>query len=493
MAGVLVRTGAVAGPAASDRAPGSTFFVIGQAERGPTDAPVRVTSGTEFRRLFGGRTTYSTLDAQLRTFFEEGGGRAVVLRIVGPAATIGALSTPLQDRGSTPAPTLSVKATSAGAWSSRVSVQVLDGPTTGVFRIKVLVDGVVLEDFANLHSPAEAVSVINTSARASAYIRLTDAGSAAAAPANNPAVVGPLTLTAGGDDRASINTASYLAGLALFDDTYGDGAIAIPGLGSAVHDALIEHADAHNRIALLSSERGTDAADLLAQAAAANAPRAGLFGPWIRVPDGAGGYTTVSPEGFVAAARSRAHNETGPWRAAAGEIAKARYVLGTDQVFTVSDAADLEAGKVNVLATVAASVRVYGWRSLSDDPANWMFLSAADLVNRLSVAAKTLLEPYVFAPIDDKGHLLSSIAAALEGLVKPLAAAGALYAYSERDEASGAVTQRDPGYRVSVSGDLNTAASLAGNAVYAQLGVRPAPTAALVVLDITKAGVLAAL
>lgn len=493
MAGVLVRTGAVSGPAASDRAPGSTFFVIGQAERGPSDVPVRVTSGPEARRIFGGATTYSTLTSQLNTFFEEGGGRAIALRVVGPGATVGGVATPLQDRGTTPAPSLSIKATSAGAWSSRVSVETLNGPTNDVFRIKVRLDGKVVEDYANLRSPAEAVSIINSSGRASAYIRLTDAGSTATAPLNNPAPAGPITLTAGSDDRAAITTPSYVAALDLFDDSFGDGAVSIPGMGSAVHEALIAHADAHNRIALLSSERGTEAADLLAQAAAVDAPRAGLFAPWVRVPDAAGGYQTVSPEGFVAAARSRAHNVAGPWRAAAGAISKAKWVLGTDGAFSAADSADLEGGKVNVLTTIAASVRVYGWLSLSEDSANWLFLSSADLVNRLSVQAKAALEDYVYNPIDDKGHLLSSIAAALEGLVKPLADQGALYAYSERDEATGAITPRDPGYKVAVSGEANSLASLASNAVYAQLGVRPAPTAALVVLDITKAGVLAAL
>lgn len=493
MPGVLIRTGATSGPAAPGRSPASTFFVIGQAERGPTDAPVKVESMAEFVRVFGSSTTYSTLYDSLRTFFEEGGSRAYVLRIVGDAAATGTLSTALQDRGPTPGPTLSVRAVSAGAWSSRVSLEVMDGSTAGTFRLRVKLDGEVIEDYANLKSPADAVTQVNDSARSSAYIRLTDAGSTATAPANNPAVTSAdVTLSAGSDDRATIVTADYVAGLDLFTEGLGDGAVAIPGMGSAVHEALIEHANVYNRIALLSSERGTDKATLLAQAGALDAQRAGLFAPWIRVPVDGGGTKVVSPEPYIAAVRARAHDMTGPWRAAAGEIAKARWVSAPDQTWSVADTNELDDGKVNAIVNVAAAVRNYGWRSLAADATNWRFLSSADLINRVTVMAKALLEPYVYAPIDDRGHLLSAIAGTLEGIVKPLADLGALFAYIEQD-ATGANVERDPGYKVVVDANLNPVPSLANNQVFAQLGLRPAGTAAMIYLDITKASVTAAL
>lgn len=492
MPGVQIRTGATSGPAAPGRSPASTFFVVGQAERGPTTAPVRVNSMSEFVRVFGTSTTYSTLYDTLRTFFEEGGSRAYVMRVVGPAATKGQLASSLQDRhATTPVATLSVAAVSEGAWSSRVSVKVLDGAATGVFRLQVLLDGRVVEDYANLHNPAEAVAQINDSPRASSYIRLTNMGSATGAPLNNPAVtVSPVTLTAGADDRASIVTGDYTDALTLFTDGLGDGAVSIPGLGSAVHAALIAHADAFNRVALLSAERSADEATLLSTAASLDAARAGLFAPWIKIPDGAGGTKVISPEGYIAAVRARAHDVTGPWRPAAGEVAKARWVLAPDAIFP--NANDLDEGKVNVIVSIAASVRNYGWRSLSQDTLNWRYLSSADLVNRVVVEAKRLLEPYVYAPVDDRGHLLGAIAGTLEGLVKPIADAGGLFGFMEEDE-TGTQVERDPGYKIVVDGALNSRQVLAGNEVYAQLGLRPAPSAALIFLDVTKASVTAAL
>lgn len=496
MPGVDITVGAVSGSTAPGRSPAATFFTVGQAERGPTDRAVPVTSFTEFAKIFGRPTTYSTLYDTMRTFFEEGGSRAVVRRVVGPTATSGTLSTPLQDRAETPANTLGVRAVSPGSWSQGVSVNIVDSPAPDTFRVQVLVDGRIAEDFANLRTPAEAVTVVNESARASAYIRLTNLGSESEAPNNNPAVTqSPLTLSAGSDDRASIDTATYLGALeSSFPEGMGDGCVAIPGLGSVVHDALIEHANTYNRIALLASERRTEIGTMLSQAAALDSPRAGLFAPWIQVPDPAGvGTKVISPEPYVAAVRARAIEQAGgPWRAAAGEIAKARYVLAPDEVFGAGDSDSLDAGKVNAIVTRAGAVRNYGWRSLAADQQAWMYLSSADLVNRIVVLAKGELEQYVFAPIDDKGHLLSAVRATLEGIVKPIRDANGLYAYVSTDD-TGATSEIDPGYKIVVDGALNPRESLADNTIYAQLGVRPAPTAAMVYLQVTKASVMAPL
>lgn len=492
MPGVSILTGTTAGPSAPGRAPASTYFVVGQAERGRADAAVLCSSFAEFTAEFGASTTYGALWDDVRSFFEEGGSRCYVARVVGDTATTGSLSTPLQDKATEPAATLAVAAASPGAWSSRVSVQPLAGATAGTFRLQVLLDGEVVEDYANLRSPADAVSRVNGGISASNYIRLTNSGSTATAPQNNPAPLGaPVTLTAGNDQRGTITTPDYVSALDLFPEGYGDGAVAVPGLGSAVHEALIAHADTYNRVALLSSERGNDKATLLGQAAGLDAPRAGLFHPWVKVPDAGGGAKVISPEGYVAGCRARAHEQTGPWRAAAGEIARGRRVIAPDQEFTPADANDLDAGKVNMIRTIAASTRVYGWRSLSADQVNWKMLSYADVVNRVVTECKRLLEPYVFAAIDGRGHMLSAMAGTLEGIVKPLADAGGLFPWVEDGPNGPTIT--DPGYRIVTGSELNTRASLGNDEVRAQVAIRPAPTAASVLLTVNKASVTAAL
>lgn len=486
MPGVVVTTGAVAGPSSPARAPSSTYFSVGQAERGPTDQAILVNSLAEFTARFGGLTTYSALYDDVKTYFQEGGTRAYVARVVGPAATIGATATPLQDRAVTPVSTLGVAAASAGAWSSDISVKVLDGSSTGTFRIQVLKAGTLVEDFTNLHSPQEAVSRVNAK---SIYLTLTDSASATAAPGNNPAVVGPVSLTAGTDDRASITATHYVTALTLFEKGFGDGAVAVPGIGTSVHAGLIAHANTTNRIALLVAARGADKAALSALAAALDSARSGLFAPWIRVPDGFGGTKTISPEGYVAAARAKAHEATGPWRAAAGEVSRAVYVVAPDQVFSVSDATDLDNGKVDVIRTIANAVRLYGWRSLSEDVDNWAYLTGAEVVNRVVVESEKQLEQYVFGVIDASGHLLATIRGTLIGIVKPMADVAGLFA--RIDPRTGDVL--DPGYSVVTDSTINPVASLATNQVLAKVGIRVSPTAALVELDVTKAAVTAAL
>lgn len=486
MPGVVVTTGAVAGPSAPTRAPSSTYFTVGLAERGPTDSAVLVSSFGEFVALFGDRTTYGALWDDVRTYFEEGGTRVYVSRVVGAAATQGALATPLQDGGTTPGPTLNVTAANPGAWSASVSVKVLAGSTADTFRLQVLKDGILVKDYTNLHSPQEAVSRVN--ADASSYIRLTDAGSTAVAPANNPApTANPVILAAGTDDRAAVAAGDYVTALDRFAKGFGDGAVSVPGIGASVHAGLVAHADANNRVAILSAARGADKAVLMGHADTLNAKRAALYAPWIRVPDGFGGTRAISPEGFVAAARAKAHEIEGPWKSAAGEVSKARYVVAPDEVITPADGNELDSGRVNVIRTVANSVRVYGVRSTSSDP-DWSYITSAEVVNRVVTAAENATEAYVFATIDSSGHLLATLRGTLIGIVQPMANAGGLFADYGADG-----SLLDPGYSVVTDDSVNPVASLALNQIFARVGVRPSPTAAMVFLSVTKAGVTAAL
>jgi hypothetical protein len=488
MPGVVVTTTAVAGPSAPTRAPSSTYFVVGQAERGATDQAVLVNSFPEFEANFGVRTAYGALWDDVRTFFEEGGTRAYVARVVGPAATTGALASALMDQhATTPVATLNVTAAGPGAWSSTAGVRVLAGTTTDTFRLQVLSGGVVVRDYSNLHSPQEAVSRVNSDPL-NYFVRLADAASATAAPLNNPAPTAALTLAAGTDDRASITATHYTTALTRFTKALGDGAVAVPGIGSSVHAALITHADDNNRIAILAGARGDTQTTLSGLADTADAKRAALYAPWVRVSDGFGGTRAISPEGYVAAVRAKAHETEGPWKAAAGEISKGRYVVAADEEFSSTTAGELDSARVNVIRTIAGSVRVYGARSTSSDD-NWSYITSADTVNRVVVACEQVLEPYVFATIDSSGHLLATMRGSLIGVVQPMADARGLFALYNTVTGD----QIDPGYSVTTDETINPVASLALNQVYARVGVRPSPTASMVFLTVTKAGVTAAL
>jgi hypothetical protein len=491
MPGVVTTMGAVAGPSNLGQQQAGQYFVIGQSQRGPTDEPVLVTSLAKLIATFGARTTYSGLHDDLKTYFEEGGSRAWVQRVVGPGATTGKLASPLLDSANTPQPTLQIKANSPGEWSKSISVQVQTGAIDATRRLVVYVDGALAEDFTNLKSPAEFEQKITAQSR---YIEVTDLASSSVGAQRLPAIFDqPLALTAGSDDRANLTSALMTAALAKFDKGKGDGSVAMPGMGPAAHEALVKHAADTNRIAILSAFRATDIRTLGSLAAAVStrrgAERAGLYAPWIRVPDDYAGTRAIPPDGYVAAKRAKAHEATGPWQAWAGQISIPSYVAGPDQVFSPQDVEDLNDTTVNPIATLQGKMRIYGARSVSADRDNWLLLTGANTMNRIITQAESTLEDYVFGVIDGKGVLLKAIEGALEGIVKPIADVGGLFpAFDPAD----LTTITDNGYKIDTT-QINEPLELATNTVYAVLSVRVAPTAELIRLNVTKASVTAAL
>jgi hypothetical protein len=483
MPGVVVRTETQAGPSAALRSPSSQFFIVGITERGDTTKPVLVRGMADAKALLGDRVSYGGVWDQLKVFFDEGGLQAYVSRVVGGAASKGTLT--LVDRAGSPLNTIRIDAMNAGAWSSRVKIAVANGSLANTFKISVYLDDILVEEKSNLPTPADAV----TAFKDSTYIRAVDLGSATASPNNNPAVLAATALSAGADDRAAVIDADYVTALARFTADLGDGAVAIPGrTATAIWTGIEAHCEANNRLGLLASAVADGKSALLARNAEVKSEFCGIFAPWIVVSDGGSGTRTISPEGYVAACRARAHDQTGPWRIPAGQIAVAQTLVDVATRYSDTDANDLDAGRINVIRYISGSPRLYGWRSLSVDEQAYWFLKDRDLLNYLVVEAGKRLEDYVFQPIDRKGHLLAAVNATLVGLVDPISRAGGLYPMINN-----AGQQTDPGYKVDTGSSVNTDATLAANEVRARLSVRISPAGGLVSLTIVKVGITSGL
>jgi len=441
-----------------------------------------------YEAAFGPRVSYGAVYDALLAFFAEGGARAYVGRVVGPDAVASELE--LVDRAGSPLPTLRIQAVNPGAWGDAVTVAVANGTDPNTFTITITY-GDATETFANLASPAAAVTALE----ASAYVRGTNLGSATAAPNNNPAVLAATALTDGDDDRAAIVADDYVtAADALLGPSLGAGAVAVPGQpASAVGEGLLAHARLNNRIALLATASGQTESQAKAAAAALvgdeGSEFGGLFYPWIRIPAPGPSTRLVSPEGYVAGVRARAHELHGPWRAAAGDIATPNFVVGVERVIDASTGDELDAANVNVIRTIARAPRVYGWRSLSSDTENFSLLTARDVMNDVVVDALERMERYVFRNIDGKGQLFSELASELVGMVEPMRSAGGLY---ERvDAESGQLL--DPGYAVDTGPSVNTEETIAAGEIRAQLSLRVAPVGTLVTIVISKAPLTTAL
>jgi len=474
MPGVTVTTAVRPGPSAPNLAPSGQFFVVGMADRGPANAPTRVRGMADFRAIFGERVAYSELYDNVSTFFEEGGSQAWVVRVVGPTATTGSVTA--DDRQYIPEPTVTFTASGPGTWSSNLSVVVTDLPNTT--KIEVFFNGERVERFF-----ASSVEELLNAFSTSRYVVATSEGSTGDAPDNLPAE-DTYVLSAGSDNRSGVNTASYTSALNLFEYELGDGAVAIPGIGSAVHLAIVSHCTTNKRIGLLTMAADTSISSLKTAADNLDSEYAGLFAPWVQVPTPTGSRFT-SPEGYVAAVRNRAHSESGAWRVPAGEIAIARSLVGLSDDYNRIEGDDLDESKVNAIRVINNTVRLYGWRSLSNDTRNFALLSIRDLLNYLVFEAESSLQPYVFRTVDARGQLLSQVNGVLTGILEPIRVAGGLF---EKFADNGDII--DPGYLVDTGSSVNSLENLANNEVRAKVSVRPSPSAALISVTIVKVGLL---
>jgi hypothetical protein len=461
-----------------------TYFVAGLTQRGPTDRAVELRSMGDYDRLFGDRVTYGTLYDDLTTFFAEGGQRAYLCRVVGPAAAA-ATTTLTGTDGTTSVNVLDVTAVDPGAWGNDVTVEVQAGDTADTFTL-VVNYGDTTETHSNLADAAAAAAALETSS----LVRGTDLGATV-----DPDVQGPTALAGGTDDRAAVVAADYVTALdnrATAD--LGDGAVAVPGqTAGTVGAGLIAHANTTRRIALLSVAAGSTVTDATNAAGAlvgtANAEHAGVFWPHVVIPDGAGGTRTISPEGFVAGLRARTHEQVGAWQAPAGIVyGQGRHAIDTEVAVDSATGSTADGGQVSAIRMLSAGsgpkrATLYGWRSLSDDDANFFHLKSQDLINRLATGGKDILEQYIFRTVDGRGQMTSEMKGDLIGFVDPIRAAGGLF---ERVEDGQVI---DPGYAIDTGEGINTPELVATGTVKAHLAVRPSPTAQLIEFDIVQVGV----
>ena len=98
----------------------SITALLGRALRGPVDEPVTITGFVDFERIFGGLWVESALGFAVRDFFNNGGSRAIIVRMY-QAPEEGARSHALIEAG-----TLLLQARDPGVWGNALQVQVDD-------------------------------------------------------------------------------------------------------------------------------------------------------------------------------------------------------------------------------------------------------------------------------------------------------------------------------------------------------------------------------
>jgi hypothetical protein len=502
MPGVNVTTAVRSGPVGTNDVVAGQLFVVGEAERGPTDEPTLLRSFSDYTTYYGNYQSGS-LYAHVKTYFDEGGARCYVMRVAGGSSAAGSITL----NNSSGSATMDITAKNVGAWAGNLTVAVLAADVSG-FRLQVALDSETLLTTRDLTSVTDGVNVINTSSVA----HLVEAADNTTAT-GNPATVAAAALS-GGSNGSAVSDANIVSALATdttkLSPNLKSGAIAAPGRGKgasadAIWTALRDHAAANNRVALLGFNSGTAAGTAKTEASAyyadAKASYMAFYWPEIKVPVPgsselatgtsalAGATLTIDPVCYAAGARAKAIAEVGgPWRAGAGQISSAMTIkdLASDVTPATGDA--LDNARVNAIRKIGDQIRVYGARSVSNDEANWRYITMRDTMNYITLGIEDRMEQYVFETIDGSGNLFGRIRGSIKAFLEPIRIAGGLY---EAYDVNGQLI--DPGYNVIVNGTINPATQLATGLVKAQVGVRVSGVADLIDIVITKSNLSAPL
>jgi hypothetical protein len=394
--------------------PTSTAAILGETERGSIQ-PSLVTSLVEYARFFGDAFgTDAYVPDAVRGFFDNGGKRLYVCRIVGDAATPA-----FENFGG-----FVVRASGPGSWGTRVwavisdsTMQTVDAAGNAVavgFRIRLGYWGEnqapfdfvadparaprpFVEDFDNLvtdetspdfygrHVPYIDRTVDNTrrGPNSSALAILVRDVGAAARPDN-----GSRVLSQGGDDAGPPGVDDFIGlpagpriepqGLAALEsDVFREVALVYaPTVANGVIQAVIAHCDKTRRFAVVDAPKGvTDPLTLDPRVTIpADSRNAAFYYPWLGVIDRqTGARKLVPPGGHALGVYARTDTERGVWHAPAGEVVQSVLDLEID----VDDATqrDLNQRGVNVIRRFAdRGIRIWGARTLSSD-AQWKYVS----------------------------------------------------------------------------------------------------------------------
>ena len=477
MPGVIVSTSVRTGPVGAQVAPAASFFVAGFAERGPADEYVSITSISEFEEVFGGRVAGSNLYDSIATFFEEGGARAYVARVVGPDAVSGELSF---------GTSIDLTAKGPGAWSDDLYASVTTAGGSSVVNLYYPTDQTAIYQSAAYDNVADLVAALNASPVASLYV-----SASAGASTVLPTTASITAFDGGAAGAGSVTITQHEAALDLFIDSLGAGAVALVELGtSAAHGVLLNHGYVNNRIALLHTTSAQTVNGAISDSEAAalldHAEYGALYYPWVKIPDGVtnGGTRSIPPDAYVAAKRSKVHTQTGAWAPSAGLVSVANYVAGLVTEVGRTDGDTLNAANVNAIRVIQGSIRIYGARSVSSESADFKFITARDAINYITVACKSTLEDLVFGVLDGRNAIFAEIASRLTAIIEPIRLAGGLY------EAFDSTGKRvDYGYTVKCDNGLNPSAQLAEGTIKARVGLRVSTIGELIQVDILKSNI----
>lgn len=460
------------GPRPIEGVPTSTAAFLGEAERGST-TPRLVTSYKDYQRWFGDVFDPNKfLPYAANGFFENGGKRAFIARLVGNNVT----------RAATPfGNTFTLRAAGPGEWGNRVFAKISpgttkkpDGTTSVGFRLQMaywsagavpfdvftaegrqrLPQPALTEDFDDLvtdeSSPdfyGKRVNFVdldkgetNQGPESSALgILVRTSGAAAGARPED----GAKTLTGGADDAVALSTDDYeglaipgvrtVQGLAALElDPYSNVALVYaPNVNSDIVKKVVSHCEnLRFRFAVIDSDKGQDPGGLNPRQIANDSKYAAFYYPWIVTSDPrTGTRKLVPPGGHVLGVYARSDTERGVFKAPANETV--RGALGVEVDINDSMQDGLNPKGVNVIRNFPSrGIRVWGARTTTSD-ALWKYVSVRRLFIFLEHSIYDGTQWVVFEPNDDR--LWARVKDTIRLFLRSQWRAGALFGRTEEE------------------------------------------------------------
>lgn len=343
----------------------STGAFVGTAQKGEIGKAHLVTSWSQFVSLYGSFDDNSYLAYAVRGFFENGGTRAFISRVVKTDNGVNASNPASVTVGPQATPHVEFTAITDGTWGDSLSVEIASVTSSSTFNLFVKENGAVVEKFEGTH--LSLLEDIN-----SKYI------SALVFDEDAVPVAGSYRLVGGDNGILGIQGSDYIGDAAKKTGIYAfDGKpinlVAIPGITDvSVVKSLESYVDGRKdcfAIVEVPFAKGVmDAVKYKTVDANLSSPNLALYYPWLVISDpigvGANPTKVVPPSGHIMGVFARTDNERGVFKTPAGVDAVVRGAIGLENTVEDADQDLLNPIGVNCVRSFAGQgIIVWGGRT----------------------------------------------------------------------------------------------------------------------------------
>lgn len=360
---------------------------VGVTAKGNLEEPVFITNWTQFINEFGSFNKDSYLAYAVRGYFENGGTRAYIQRVVhSEVDDLTITSTAKKAKAQIPNenPNFIVTAINEGAWGNKIQVELTeyvdpsDDSKNGNVNVEVFYGNNSVEQFTNIE-PKNIEIILNDSK----YIRLT-------VIKEDSAVTSfvKTTLENGEDGIKGLNDEDYKRGITKLEKSPIN-LVAVPGVTTkGVQTALLDFAEQNEKFfAILDSPMGmgvdemrklvTKDYNLKSEYGALYYPNGVTTDP---IGVGKNPVKTIPLSGHLAGVYGNNDNTLGVWSSPAGTNAKVKGVIGLESSVSDREQSILNPNSVNCIRAMdGEGIIVWGARTLSKG--EYKYINARRLVN----------------------------------------------------------------------------------------------------------------